>query len=230
MKKNINKWWLAIAIIFIAYNVIVWVLPVPKTTVFYLSYLFTLIAIISQIYVVKIAFYNEDVSVKSKFYGFPIEKIGYVYLSIQLVVGLVFMHLGKVLPEWIVIIVYVVLFAFFVIGTISTNAVREVIEEQDVKLVEDTSKMRYLQLLAERLPSQASDETTKKELRDLFEALKYSDPVSSEATTQIEQKLEDIIITIENSIAEQDPLTILGLCKKATVILEERNIICKRNK
>ena len=230
MKKNINRWWISIAVIFVAYNVIAWVMPVPKTAVFYVSYIFTLSAILAQIYVVKIAFDGEDKSIKSKFYGFPIAKIGIIYAVVQLILGIIFMIAGKVLPIWVVVIVSVILLVVFVIGTISADAVREVVEQQDVKIVKDTTKMKYLQSLAEVLPGRVSDETLVKELKGLYEALRYSDPVSSEATENIEKELEDNIMALKNALVENNSETTLMLCAKAKRTLEDRNIICQRSK
>lgn len=93
MKKNATRWRVILAVLLVVYNVIVFAVPFPKNAAFFVSWLFTLAAIGAQVYVVRAAFYQGE-GVKSKFYGWPIAKIGAVYLAVQLVLGLAFMALG----------------------------------------------------------------------------------------------------------------------------------------
>ena len=97
MKKNTIRWWVLLGVVLVVYNVLAFALPFPKTAVFAVSYLFSMIAILAQIYVIRTAFYRGE-GVKSKFYGFPIAKVGVIYLAIQLIGGLVFMALGLAVP------------------------------------------------------------------------------------------------------------------------------------
>lgn len=78
MTKNQKRYLAAIAIIFIAFSVIVFVAPLKMNGVFWISYVFSIIAMTIQIYVFKIAF-GGGKSVRSKFYGFPIARIGITY-------------------------------------------------------------------------------------------------------------------------------------------------------
>ena len=87
MKKNAIRWWVVLGVVLVVYNVLAFALPFPKTAVFAVSYLFTMIAILAQIYVIRTAFYRGE-GVKSKFYGFPIAKLGVIYLAVQLLAGL----------------------------------------------------------------------------------------------------------------------------------------------
>ena len=100
MKKNTIRWWVLLGVVLVVYNVLAFALPFPKTAVFAVSYLFSMIAILAQIYVIRTAFYRGE-GVKSKFYGFPIAKVGVIYLAIQLIGGLVFMALGLAVPVWL---------------------------------------------------------------------------------------------------------------------------------
>ena len=97
MKKNAIRWWIVLGVVLVVYHVLVFALPFPKTSVFVVSYLFSLAAILAQIYVIRTAFYQGE-GVKSKFYGFPIAKLGVVYLVLQLILGFVFMALGLISP------------------------------------------------------------------------------------------------------------------------------------
>lgn len=97
MKKNDVRWWVVLGVVLVVYNVLAFALPFPKTGSFVVSYLFSMVAILAQIYVIRTAFYRGE-GVKSKFYGFPIATLGVIYLGIQLIAGLVFMALGLIVP------------------------------------------------------------------------------------------------------------------------------------
>lgn len=92
-EKNIIRSWIVLGILLVCYNVVVFFIPFRKNALFAVSWLFTMLAIAAQIYVIRTAFCNGK-SVKSKFYGFPIAKLGMGYLAVQLVLSFAFMALG----------------------------------------------------------------------------------------------------------------------------------------
>lgn len=143
MKKNSARWWVIWAVVLAVYNVIVFAVPFPKNAVFFVSWVFSLIAIAAQVYVIRTAFYKGE-STTSKFYGFPIAKLGVLYLIVQLALGLMFMALGFALtiPLWVPLVLYIVLLGAAAVGLISTEATRDEIVQQDKKLKKDVSCMR----------------------------------------------------------------------------------------
>ena len=73
MKKITKNYLLIIAIILVVYSVLVFVIPFTKMNMatFVISYIASVIALLSQVYVAYIAFKGED-NLTSKVYGFPI--------------------------------------------------------------------------------------------------------------------------------------------------------------
>ena len=96
--KNQIRGWIVLAVFFIIDSVIAFALPFAHTAVFWLSYIFSVIAIAVQVYVMQVAFCKEK-SVKSKFYGFPVANVGVIYMLAQLVLSLVFMALAARVPR-----------------------------------------------------------------------------------------------------------------------------------
>ena len=143
MNKNQKRYLAVVAIVFIAFSAIVFAAPFKMNVVFWVSYAFSIIAMGIQIWVFKIAFGGKE-SVRSKFYGFPIARIGIAYLTIQIILSFIFMVLAAVVPLWLVLILYVVALAAAAIGLISTDAMRDEIERQDIKLQADTDCMQML--------------------------------------------------------------------------------------
>lgn len=132
MKKNQIRGLTVILIILAVFSVISFLLPFKTTGMFWLSYIFGAASVLVQIYVLKTAFCGSN-EVKSKFYGFPIARIGVVYMIAQLILSIIFMILADFAPWWIAVIAFVVLLAAALIGFISSDAMRDEIEQDRIK-------------------------------------------------------------------------------------------------
>lgn len=231
MKKDIVRLRVLLAVALAVYHVVIFALPFQKNGVFFISWIFTLIAIGAQVYVVRTAFYSGE-SAKSKFYGFPIVRIGVAYLAIQLVLGMAFMVLGGIaeVPMQIPIVLYIVLFGASFVGFISADAMRDEIERQDVKLKKDVQNMRMLQSKASSMMQLAQDGGVCKALEKFAEDLRFSDPVSSEALEAIEADLMACTDEIQQAVTDDDREAVFVLLQKARSILAERNRLCKLGK
>lgn len=133
MTKDTIRWIIGLGVLLILYILIAFLIPFAKTATFWVSFVFTLIAfgvVAASIYIAFIK--NPDA--KSKFYGFPIAKIGAIYGLVQLLAGLIFMALAAHVPVWVSILVYAIALGAAVIGLISADAVVEEIHVQDHKL------------------------------------------------------------------------------------------------
>ncbi len=229
MKKNQIRGLVVILIMLAVFSLIAFLPPFVKTAVFWLSYIFGVISILAQIYVLKTAFDGENIA-KSRFYGFPIAKIGVVYAAAQLILSIVFMIVAAVLPAWIAVLAFVILLAAAAIGFIAADTVRDEINEQDKKLETNTSCMITLRSIVYPLSAQCDDENAKKSLTDLADQFRYSDPVSSEAIKDIESELELLTAELQIAVNEARNSEIVPLCKKVSNTLMERNRLCKLNK
>lgn len=218
-----------IAVLLVVFSVIVFALPFEKNSIFWLSYLFGILAIVVQLYILKISFGKEK-SVKSKFYGFPIAQVGIVYLAVQIAASILFICLASLVPIQIPVILYVILLAAVVLGFVATDAVRDEIERQDKQLAKNVSCMQELRSKAASLPALCEDVETKKILIELSDKFKYSDPVSSPAVEEAEKEIAVIMSELQGAVIENDMICIKGLCQKASMSLDERNRICKLSK
>ena len=142
MKKITKNYLLIIAIILVVYSVLVFVIPFTKMNMatFVISYIASVIALLSQVYVAYIAFKGED-NLTSKVYGFPIIKLGYLYLGVQFALSILFYILGAFIdvPVWICIILYVLVLGLAAAGLITTSTYKETIENIENKKIENKS-------------------------------------------------------------------------------------------
>lgn len=231
MKKNSARWWVVLAVALVVYNVIAFAVPFPKNAVFFVSWVFTLLALGAQVYVVCTAFYQGEGS-RSKFYGFPIAKIGAVYLAVQMMLGLVFMTLGFALtvPMWMPLVLYVVLLGAAAVGLISTEATRDEIVRQEGNLKKNVFCMRALQSKVAGMVPLTKDTSVRTALEKFAEEIRFSDPISGVTLRDVETDLTTCVDDLQRAVADGDSAAALSMVEKAEATLSERNRLCKLNK
>lgn len=229
MTKNSKRALAALAAVIIAFSVIAFILPLPKNNVFWVSYLFGVISVVVQAYVLKIAFHGA-ICVKNKFYGFPIAKIGIIYMITQLLFSIIAIVLAQYIPIWVVVIVFVLMFCVAFIGVIGADAARDEIERQDKKHDSNIQCIQELRSKVYSLIAQMENVEAKKVLSELSEAFKYSDPVSNDCLADIENELHIMVDELQQCVIDSDIQNVKILCKKISITLTERNRLCKLNK
>lgn len=231
MKKNKIRCGVILAAVPVIYHVVIFAAPFARNSVFFLSWIFTLAAIAAEVYAVYTAFHRGK-DTRSRFYGFPIARIGVIYLIVQMVLGLVFMILGSffTVPLWIPLILYVILCGMALIGLVAVDTMREEVQRQDAKLKTDVACMRTLQSRALSIVQLAGDDKVRAALEKFSEELRFSDPVSSEALKDIEADLTACVDELQQAVADGDSRAALMLAQKAGSVLAERNRLCRRNK
>lgn len=232
MSKNLTRFYISLGIIFVVFSVIAFVLPFERNSVFWIAYLFGILSIGVQAYIMPHSF-QQGGSVRSKFYGFPIARVGALYVAAQLLLSLLFMALAKSTSEWVrrtEIVLSVAAFGAAAIGVLSADAIREEVERQDVKLKKDVTRMRTLQSKAASLRDQCEDAAAKSALEKLADALRFSDPVSSEATISLEDDLAGYADELQEALTEEDYANVTTLCARIMPVLTARNQMCKNGK
>ena len=225
MKKDTIRAVAVAVVALVIYNLISFVIPFAHTAAFWISYGFTLAAFAVVCASIYIAFIKNP-DAKSRFYGFPIARIGVIYGGTQLVVSLIVMALAKWTPWWIPTLIYAIGMGATIIGLVSAEAVVDEIQTQDVKLKDNTTMMRTLQSKISQLASQ----TDNAGIKALAEEFRYSDPVSNDAIADAEADLAAAVDQLQAAFVDGDNEAMAQLCRKATALLAERNRLCKLNK
>ena len=226
MRKNIIRSYGVLAIFLV---VVVVAIPFSKNAAFWLSYLFVVIAIAVQGYAIYLGFSRKE-PVSSKLYGFPVARVGFIYLIVQLLASVVFMILAPVIPIWVIVVISVIALGAAGAGLITTDAMRDEILRQDKVLQKNVSAMRAMQSKTRMLVGQCDAAFLSQELSNLAEDFQFSDPVSSEATEEIEYELSQLIDELQEALIEREYESAGTLQRKAQDLLKERNRICKLNK
>lgn len=217
MSKNIKLGYLILGIVFVLFNVIAFAVPTDKTSVFWITYAFTVISIVAQIFIWNLAFSKAE-TLKSKFLGLPIIYVGIVYLVIQLITFGVFLAL-PLIANWIPIIACAIILGISCICLITTEVGGEEIARIEAKVQRKVSAIKGLQTEVELIAQAQTDAAAKEVLEALVEKFKYSDPMSDESLSQIEDEISEKVTALKT----QPVADILNRVKQIEMLLFERN-------
>lgn len=215
------------AIIFVIYNILFWVIPFPKCASAIVMYIFTLVSIAASLYITHIAF-SKGGDIKSKFYGFPVFKLGIIYTVLQLAMGFVIciINFFVTVPAWVAVVLSVLAAGFAAIGVITADNVRDAIEEHETETERVIEKVTYFKLDIESAVSMCTDTDLKKKLNVLAEEFRYSDPVSSDELKEIESIIDLKLIELKKTM-DCDVTEAKKIADQLSVLLTDRNRLCK---
>lgn len=219
------------AIILLVYVLAFLIVPFNKCAASWISFVFTIIALASSIFVCGIAFKAKETLV-SKIYGFPIFRVGAIYAIVQLVIGIIICAIGAfvAVPYWIALLISVILLGAGAIGVIITDNTRDIVEEVDESVKIDTKNVTRFQIDIAGIVDVCENQDVKTELETLNELFKFSDPVTNEETKESEEAIKAMLSELKTLVVDGSDDDIKALIKRITNALNERNRICKASK
>lgn len=192
--------------------------------VFWVAYALCLVAFIAQILLAFFALRKDD---KDKiFLRLPLLHVGYVSVSLSLVVSVVFLSL-PVVPAWIGGVLAAVFALCFLVAALKAVAVAENVEAVGEKVEAKTSGIKALIANAEALVSYANSQETKDAAQKVYEALRYSDPMSVPELYDIEEEIVDEYTKLDTYVRVDDAENAGEVSQKILVLLKDRNAKCK---
>ncbi len=219
MKKNRSKGYLILGILFVLVSVIAFAVPLAKTTAFWISYAFTVIAFAAQIIIWKSALGRTE-ALKSKFLGFPVVHIGIVYLVVQIIALAVFLFIPT-LPIWSAVVACAVIAGASAVCMIASDVGRSEIERVSSKVQKKTFFIKQLQTEVELQADAETDIATKSALTQLAEKIRYSDPVSNEQIADIEDRITAKVAELKKAADKTNCIVELNS------LFDERSRKCK---
>lgn len=228
MKKKNETFIIIFLIVFLLYNVFFWVIPFEKHASSWIVYGFSLISFIVSGLISYCAFRNKDMP-KSKLYGFPVFRIGYIYLGLQILfcLAVYLLSIPFTIPAWIVIVISVLLLALALIGAMMADNARKKIEKIDEETFQSISTMNMLILAMENILDKTEGTVLADKAKHLEESFRYSDPISSEELTQIESQIQAELECLDGLVEEEKWESAEKQIVKVERKLTERNRWCK---
>lgn len=233
MSKNIKRYFIIIAILLVVYNLLVFVIPFPHINpdTFWVAYLGGMVGLLAQGYIAYLAFNNKE-SLKSMLYGFPLVRIGVIYLIAQLSVSLLAFVLGAFIdvPTWVVLLLEIILLALAVIGLITSETYREEIEKLERSEPLTTKFIYDLRVDAKLLIEKYSSSSIYSDLYKLQQEIQYSDPKSNDTLLDIEDEINRKFVELKELLSNEDLDNAKKLIDNLLLLIKERNYRCKTSK
>lgn len=233
VKNYFNYYILVWAIAIIVFNVVVWVVPselygYQKTAgAFWPGYVFINLSIIGML---PCGYYVSQSKNKDRlFLSMPIMSLSFVSLVVMTAAGITCMAVPGI-PAWVGIIVCIIIFGVAITSIISTNAASKMISTIDNKVKDQTLFIKSLVVDAQHLMEIAEGETAKTKTKEVYESIRYSDPVSSPALASVEAEIITQFNDFSNSVQNGNEPEMIKLSKTLQILVKERNNKCKINK
>lgn len=230
-KKNksfIAAWAIAAVIFILAFAII----PFPKNSAsVWIAFVFTLVSLAASLFTTFKAF-GKDGAIASKLYGYPIFKVGVLYAVFQIALSIVVFAISVFVKVsyWITLLLSAAFLGLAAIGFIAADNAKDIVEKADEDLKASTKTVEMFRIDMDGVLDLCPDSGIKTELKGLAENLRYSDPVSSDATKELEITISDGIFELREMVANGNDEKTGAKIKEIQNLLNERNSICKINK
>lgn len=210
------------------FNVITFVIPRDvfgydryESPLFWVSYGFIMLAFIGQI-VVSYLFSSQDTKEKM-FLRLPLLHTGYIALGVTVAVGALFMAF-PVLPDWLGAIICVAITCYFIVASALAGTAAEAVEAVEEKVKAKTQFIKLATVDAEGILNRAESPEAKAEAKTVYEAIRYSDPMSSDALAGIEAEIDAKLNAYKANINTPESAAI---AKELLLLIKDRNAKCK---
>ena len=205
-------------------------IPFEKPGASWLMFIFSVIAIAGNCWVSIYTFGRSD-SLMSKFYGYPVFKIGLYYMLIQLGLSVLLFIIGAFVdvPYWVGLLLSLVLAGIAAIGMIAADNAHDVIQQMDTQSIEITRNVTRFNVDLGDALDLCQNPQLRQPLQELATKCKYTDPVSIPQTQELEERIKEaigqLLVLLEQNQAQQA----LEQINLITRLLSSRNRIKSAN-
>lgn len=231
MNKKTKSLVAVYGVLAVVYILLFTLIPFHKNAASWLTFAFTVISFAGGLFITHYAFSGSG-SLVSKVYGYPIFRVGALYVGLQFVIGALICIVAAFVnvPYWVALIVSILLIGAVAIGLIATDNIKDIVEAEDAKIENITKAVSTFNVDMAGIMDICDNAEVKKELQKLAEDFRFSDPVSSGETKIIEDELFAEIDKLKAVVSDNNTENAIAQIKKVSNKLSERNRICKANK
>ena len=230
MKKNFKYFAAIWAVMLIVFNVITFVTPDEMNGMskfagaFWVGYIFITVAFVGQLICAFVAFKAENAG--KLFLNVPLLTISFTGLILTLIVGVATMAIPD-LPKWAGVVVCTLVLAITAIAVIKASWAADAAQSVEKNVKAKTLFIKSLTIDADTLLAQAKSEEIKAECRKVFEAVRYSDPMSSDALAAAESQITLKFSALSDAVKKNSLEDVKNLSSELLVLIEDRNKKCK---
>ncbi len=191
---------------------------------FWISYAIITFTFIIQL-ICSFFIFNEK-KLQNRFYNIPVYSASILCLAAMLLTGGLCMWIIPV-PSWIGGIACCFLLVVYVIVLSALSAAANTIKAIDKKVKVKTLFVKMLTANAEALMQNTTDPEMQPIAKKIYEAVRYSDPMSSKALEGIEYKISAQFDVLSAALKNGDVAVAQAEAAELECLINERNTKCK---
>ena len=230
MRKNFKYYVFCWFILVLLFHIIVLLIPNEVVRMnkfngtFWVSYGGILLAFIVQLLCAYFTFKEEN---KQKIsYNLPLITISYFATLISVVLGAIFMVIPS-LPNYLGAIACVLVLGLNTISVIKAKAAADMVGFIENKVQNNTHFIKSLTVDMENLKEQAMTDPIKAEVKKIYEAVRYSDPISNDALADLESQIVEKYDALTQAVAQGNLGMVQAVAGEMIILINNRNKKCK---
>ncbi len=230
MKKNFKYFAFLWFVFLVVFNTVVFLVRpvVPEVTIeydsrFWVAWVFILIAFAGNFICAYYAFKAENL--KKMFYSLSLIMVSWTALIVMLVTATVLILIPDC-PVWIAAIVCILVTAFDVIAVMKAQWATKAVNNVDIMIKTQASFIKNLIIEAEGICTKAQSDEAKSICQKVFEAVRYSDPMSTETVSGLEEQLTAKMRAFSDAVVSNDEEKVRTISFEIVSLVEERNRKC----
>ena len=229
MKKTFNFYAILWAVLLVLFNVIAfvsvgWAGQEKYTASFWIGYGFISLSFVGNLICAYKVFQAD--SLQKLFYGLSLLRVGYISMVLSFVFGGLCMLISP-LPYWVGAILCAIVLAVQILSVAKAHAAVELVTQTDAKIKTQTFFIKSLTVDADTLMASAKSEAVKAECRKVYEAVRYSDPMSNEALASIESQITVKFAELSEAVKADDLEKMVAFANDVLILVGDRNKKCK---
>lgn len=229
MKKTFNLYLASWAILLILFNLIVflfggWTDPREYTPSFWVGYGFITCCFVGHLVCGIIAFQTKNL--QKMFYRLPLFSVSWRGLIVSFFIGGICM-LFSWLPYWIGMIGCAMTLVITAIAVIKASMAASIVSDIDDKIKMQTFFVKSLAADAENLMLRAQNDDIRRECKKVYEAVRYSDPMSHEMLASLESQITIRFSNLANAVHLNDGGSVKACAREIIILVDERNKKCR---
>ncbi len=199
------------------------------TSARYTNYFYTAIIILAVGYAFSIAStfigFKKQQNAEGTFYGVPFVFSGLsTFILITILSGIsIFVGVSPLLQA----IIAIVIFACALGKLLKKSVARELIVERGEQVKKQTQFIKMLSADAQTLNSTVKSDTAKELTQKVYETIRYSDPMSTDAFLDIEKSIQEKFDEFESCINKDDVDNAKIVADELISLIKKRNNRCK---
>lgn len=214
-------------IVFGVVNMLVFFVFDEKNSIFWVSYGFMCVAFAAQIVSMFLAF--RALETEAVFFGIPLASLSLFYFFAAVFTAAVFMVFQKA-PLKLALALQIIILAVYAVVAILSLMSRDVVQDVNDQIKVSVTGIRTMQVDVETLMGYVDDAALKNSLRKLSETIRYSDPMSNDAVTAIEDEIMQAISELRVLCENGQNAEASQACRDVELLFVQRNKLLKATK